>query len=222
MLYIASNQDPNTFQNLPFSNVTSYDIEIDFMSAKKRIQGLMEENCFSNAIKENKFLNSMHDNGDIQCHYYDSQEFISLNLNKPENLNVFLLNISSLPKHAGELVCFLNSLETSFNVIVLNEIGQVNLERMNNLFEGYTFIFEPPASNIRGGVGMYVSNGLLNVIRKPDIEIKRSCGCALCEFESVCIYFDFFNEPFALLSMYRHPRGNKSHFTVDLEESLNS
>ena len=136
-------------------------------------------------------------------------------------MKVFLLNISSLPKHAGELVCFLNSLETSFNVIVLNEIGKINLDTMNNLFEGYSFIFEPPASNMRGGVGMYVSNSLLNMVRKPEIEIKRSCGCALCEFESVCIYFDFFSEPIALLSVYRHPRGNKSHFTEDLEESLN-
>ena len=181
----------------------------------------MEENCFSSAVKENKFLNSIHEQNTVQCNYYDSQEFVSLRLNQPNYLNIFFLNISSLPKHGGELVCFLNSLETTFHVIVLNEIGRLNLPSMQNLIEGYTFFFEPPDSNAKGGVGIYINNCLMNVVRKPDIEFKKTCGCAICEIESMCINFDFYNQQFTLLSVYRHPRGNKCHFTEDLEKSLN-
>ena len=157
----------------------------------------MKENCFSNAIKDNEYLRSMHDNDVIQCSYFDSQEFISLNVNQPNNLNIFLLNISSLPKHGGELVCFLNSMQTTFHIIVLNEIGKNNLSMMENLIEGYTFFYEPPISNLRGGVGIYINDELSNVVRKSDIEFERSCGCALCEVECLCIYFDICCEPFA-------------------------
>ena len=211
-----SNPNENLLSILPFPSLTAYDIEQDSLTAKKRIQELMVENCFSTAMKENRFLNSMHGNDPIPCSYYDYQEFISLNLNKPENLNTCVLNISSLPKHGGELVCFINALETTFHVIVLVEIGKNNLNTMHNLFEGYTFFFEPPVSNLKGGVGMYVTNSLINVVRNPDIEVIRTCACALCEIESLCINFEFYNQPYTLLGVYRHPRGNKSHFTQDL------
>ena len=99
--------------------MTDYEVEIEFLSAKRRIQGLMEENCFLDAIKERGFLDSIHNSNSTACRYYDIQEFISLGSNQPENLNIFLLNISSLSKHHGNLVCFLNSLETHFQIIVL-------------------------------------------------------------------------------------------------------
>ena len=107
--------------------MTDYDIEIEFLSAKKRIEGLMKENCFANALKENEYLNSINQHDTVPHFYYDVQEFISLDINQPENLNIFLLNISSLPKHAGDLVCLLNSLEAKCHIIVLNENGRSNI-----------------------------------------------------------------------------------------------
>ena len=57
------------------------------------------------------------------CQYFDEDEFINKNRTGEEFLNVFYLNIRSLPKHGCELLHFLKSLKTKFEVIVLTEIG---------------------------------------------------------------------------------------------------
>ena len=155
---------------MPFANLTDYELEKEFETTKNYFLSLMEENCFHTVIKENNFLNKMDGQDSIPCKYYDNDEFISLNLNNHQFLNIFSLNISSLPKHAGELACFLCSLETTFDIIVLCETGKCNITMFENLFPGFTLYYNLPESNIRGGVGIYISNRLGNVVRKTEIE----------------------------------------------------
>ena len=50
-----------------------------------------------------------------------------------QHLNIFSMNIRGLPKHGGELLVFLQSLETKFDVIVLTEIGDHNIGTVEHL-----------------------------------------------------------------------------------------
>ena len=54
-----------------------------------------------------------------------------------EYLNIFSLNIKSLPKHGGELLHFLKDLNTRLDVIVLAEIGSKNILVVDKLIPDY-------------------------------------------------------------------------------------
>ena len=79
------------------------------------------------------------------------------------HLNIFCLNIRSLPWHAGEIVVFLKLLQTNFDVIVLTEIGARNITTVEHLFDDYQFMYTLPKTNMYGGVGLYLSNAIINV-----------------------------------------------------------
>lgn len=206
---------------MPFAKLTDFELEQELQSTKNYFLSLMEENNFHTVVKENKFYNEMNERDDILCKYYDTEEFTSLKLGQSQSLNIFSLNIRSLPKHAGELSCFLNSLETKFDIIVLNEIGRCDSSIIDNIFMGYTLHVDLPMDNMKGGVGIYISNRLGNVTRNTDFEFVKSCECALCEVESVFLIFNWFDIQFNILSVYRHPRGNKNHFIDDLNIAIN-
>ena len=160
-------------------------------------------------------------NQEIQeCKYYDIEDFTKLNLNNREHLNIFSLNISSLPKHRGELVCFINSLETEFDIIILSEIGKRNLSTVENLFHGYSSFFNPPVNNNKGGVCVFINNKLGRTARNFEFEFTKTCECATCEVESLCLTFQMFDLNFCVYAVYRHPKGNKKHFIKDLKLSL--
>ena len=155
-----------------------------------------------------------------KCKHYDVEDFVSLNIKEKDSLNIFSLNIRSLPRHAGELVVFLKSLDTEFDIIVLSEIGRYNLSTVENLFDGYSAYFEPPMSNPKGGIGFFISHKLGNIVRDVDVEFIKTCNCSLCETECVCLSFKCCDISYNVLGIYRHPRGNKSHFLKDVESSL--
>ena len=66
------------------------------------------------------------------------------------------MNTRSLPKHSGELKCFINVLGNEFDMIVLTEIGSRNVSTVEQLFEGYVFFYVTPDVNFYGGVGIYI------------------------------------------------------------------
>ena len=210
----------NLLCHMPFYQLTDYALQIEFETTKNYILSLMKENGFNEIVKENKILNSMNSQNAIPCMYYDAEEFVALNRNGKEFLNIFSLNISSLPKHASELTCYLYTLETTFDIIVLSEIGKTNIDSMTNLFKGFDLYFDSPSSNTKGGVGIFVSHRLGKVTHRNDLEITKSCNCVKCEIESVCVTFTCYDIHFIILGLYRHPRGNKRHFIKDLENTL--
>ena len=131
----------NPLSHMPFSSLTDFELNKEFESIKNYMLSLMKENGFYSLVKENEFLNTMNSEDTLPCRYYDVDEFTALNINEKKYLNIFSLNISSLPKHGTELACYLHTLETTFDVIVLCEIGKKNLDSMKNLFKGYTPFF---------------------------------------------------------------------------------
>ena len=76
-------------------------------------------------VKGNKYEELFNPNQNFSCQYYTEDEFIIKNRNGDDFLNIFSLNIRSLPKHGGELLNFLGSLKTDFHVIILTEIGWI-------------------------------------------------------------------------------------------------
>ena len=111
-------------------------------------------------IKEHKLSDILNPDETIPCEYFDEESFIKLNRNRQNCLNIFSLNIVSLPKHGGELLNFLNLLETNFKIIVLSEIVARNIPIMEHLIPGYSFHYVLPQGNNYGGVGIYLASSI--------------------------------------------------------------
>ena len=104
----------------------------------------MKNDDFQTSIKENKYEQLFNPNQNYSCQYYNENEFIIKNRNGDNFLNVFLLNIRSLPKNGGDLLNFLGNLKTEFRIIILTEIGSRNLTVVEKLFPNYTFFIKFP------------------------------------------------------------------------------
>ena len=146
----------NLLDALPFKNLVDYDLELLFEDSKTRIQKLMTDHRLTEYIKEQKLSKLFNSKDYTSCKYYDEDEFIRLGNNS--HLNVFCLNVRSLPKHIGELANFINSLKNEIHVIVLTEIGSRNLSLAENLLPSYHSLkYVIPEKNLKGGVGIYLS-----------------------------------------------------------------
>ena len=140
--------------------------------------------------------------------------------NAPAFLNILSLNIRSLPRHGGELLNLLNVFGTHFHVIVLSEIGARNLSVVQHLIPNYTFYYTIPESNNFGGVGMFLSDELLDISIIDEYTIMKTCRCIRCDFESLFVTFTYNNATYTVGGIYRHPNGNVHHFVTDLEHSI--
>ena len=148
-------------------------------------------------------------------------QIIIKNRNGDDFLNIFSLNIRSLPKHGGELLNFLGSLKTDFHVIILTEIGSRNLTVVEKCFQTILFFIKFP-KKIIGGVGIYVHSSLSNIGLLDETDIVLDCDCVKCEVESLCVEFMFNGAMYTVGGIYRHPNGNVSHFVSALECALHT
>ena len=96
-------------------------------------------------LKENKYEQIFSPSNMTACQYFDEDEFIKKNRKSDKCLNIFALNIRSIPKHSGELLDFLKDLHTKFDVIVLTEIGSLNISVVAKLILDYNFPYVLPA-----------------------------------------------------------------------------
>ena len=212
-----SSENNNFLNVMPFYNLTDYNMINEFVSAKQKIKQLMEYNGLDQFMKKMRIDELFNYDENIECHYYDEDMMKKLCINGPESLNVFSLNVRSLPKHGGELLCLLDSLEARFQLIILTEIGARNLGLVENLIPGHTLLHVIPKSNMKGGVGIYCSNDLIDLSREDELVISKTCKCDVCDFESLVVNFNFGGKPYTVVGIYRHPNGNVSHFVHDLE-----
>ena len=68
------------------------------------------------------------------------------------DISVFHLNVRSLNKNSNDLYNFLTTLDLAFDVLVLSEIWNHNLELYSNLFAGYVFHYDCCATSHIGGI----------------------------------------------------------------------
>ena len=160
---MSTNDARDLFSHLPFENTSNYDIESEFRSAKFRITQLMNDHRLDKFLEEHYLSSLFEPNSNNLCNYHDEDSFGKLKKADPSHLNIFCMNIRSLPRHAGELVVFLESLQTNFDVIVLTEIGARNISTVEHLLDDYEFLYTLPKSNMYGGVGLYLSKDVTNV-----------------------------------------------------------
>ena len=104
------------------------------------------------------------------------------------------MNIRSLPKHYGELLCMLSVLETRFDVIILTEIGARSISTAQNRMNEYTFYHVIPENNFYEGVGIYVHSSIVDVCVIDKLKIGKSCHCPRCENESIFQKFTYWKK----------------------------
>ena len=71
-----------------------------------------------------------------------------------------------------------------------------------------------------GGVGIYVSSNIDNVLVLDNIAVEKTCLCPKCEIEFLFINFSYMHENYVIGVIYRHPNGIVNHFVNDLENTL--
>ena len=205
------NHEDNILNGLPFHSIVDYDVETNFESSKRRIQRLMEDHRILNFIKQYNLNRDLEFDDLQQCSYHDEESFNKLSISS-KSINIFSLNIRSLPGHGGQLLNFLNLLDCRFDILILTEIGSRNISVVETLLPGYAFHHVTPINNMYGGIGIYVSNDVENFSVLHDLSLTKDCNCVKCNFESLCIDFSLYGNNFTVLGVYNHPGGNLSHF----------
>ena len=207
--------------SMPFYECTDYEITEIFQSCRQKIKIAFEDRKIDKIIKSSGDLLSSHNNLIVKCKYYDDDETHRIiKNNEISTLKTYAFNVRSLSKNSGKLLAFLSNLPT-FDLLVLTEIGTWNIEVAVNHFSNYTYNYVLPKQNTHGGVGIFLNNTVKNISFKESI-LNRTCKCTKCDFESMLVEFDYANTEYKAIGVYRHPNGNVNHFTVDLENAINS
>ena len=206
---------------LPFYTLTDYNVEREFINTSRRFENLINNEKFECLLKENKYDQIFSPSNMTPWQYLDEDEFIKKNRKSDECLNIFALNIRSLPKHGGEQLYFLKNLHTKFYVIVLTAIGSKNISVVEKLIPDYNFHYVLPAKK--------------QMWRRWYLHLKfiDQCYCKgwyqarhfmwlrkMWDRMSVHRILFFRCTTYIVGGIYRHPNGNVSHFISDFEAVL--
>ena len=160
---MSRNDTKELFSHLPFLIQLIMILKNEFSSAKFRISQLLNDHRLDKFFEEH-YLSSLFDpNAKTLCNHYDEGSYGDLKRDAPSHLNIFCLNIRSLPRHAGEFVVFLKWPQINFDVIALTEIGARNMSTVEHLFDDNEFLYTLPKSNMYGKVRLYLSKAITNV-----------------------------------------------------------
>ena len=207
---------------MPFRSVVDYDVEDMFISGKKRVQQLMNDHGIIDYIKEHSLSKLLDIENFSSCNYFDEEQFNKLNQVSNAHLNVFSMNIRSLPLHGAELKIYLSMLKYKFHVIVLTEIGSKNISTVENLLPDFWFEYVIPHNSTKGGVGIYITKDILQeqYTVKEDMKLNKTCTCIQCKIESLFIQIKYNDIEYLIAGVYRHPNGIVSHFNETLNDML--
>ena len=187
---------------LPYYSLSNCDLSLELFGSRNYCD--VEENSpIKKLVKSNDYLNNM------EFDYFTGLQCKSLS-NRVINqlgLCLFHVNVRSLNANYRKLIEFLTASELNFDVIVLSEIWNVNLNWFANLFVGYEFLYNVPCSSKCGGVAMFVKSSLC-----PTVRHDLSCVNSNCESLWVIVYFS--NVNYAIGGFYRHPNTPISEFIV--------
>ena len=197
---------------LPFFGLT----DIEFINVCAHEKALVHELLEMNNINKYVLEHTIGDSN-FGFEYYGEDKFNSQvpKENKIE-LSVFHLNIRSLNHNHQKLILYLESLNVSFDVIVLSEIWSYNVPYYANIMNGYTFIYELPTCGNVGGIAMYVRSDLdftmLNKYNVPQLSKNN--------VENIWIKIRKEHKTYIVGGIYRHPNGDIKEFSDVLEKTL--
>ena len=129
---------------------------------------------------------------------------------------VIHLNIRSLNCNHRALVYFLELLAIKFDVVILSEVWNINLDFYQNILDGYTFYHEVPKDSHVGGIGMYVKNTFTHQER-PEFKLSSSVQN---RHENIWYEISADGIKYIIGAIYRHPNQNIKDFSLEMERVL--
>ena len=208
--------DDSTLSEMPFYNISTHELVEHLLFLTDGIKNDICQNTYFHSdivsTSNNELLKQM------EFSYCTDSEFNKL-VDKIENkieLSVFHLNIRSLNKNHSGLCHFLQLLDLDFDVLVLSEIWNYNLEFYTSILKNYTFYYAVPDGTNIGGVGMFVKNTFscneLLELNIPSHKASRTESLWLEISNSKCKYI--------VGGIYRHPNHDINDFCLLLEKSM--
>ena len=153
----------------------------------------------------------------IDCKYYTIDTFNNKKLKTSQYFSILHLNIHSIAFHIDELRLTLQLIKTPFDFICLTEskIQVDQIVKVNIDIDGYQSPIGTPTEATKGGVLIYVKNGI-NFFPRPDLDIYKSR-----ELES--FFIENLNpkgKNTIIGTMYRHPCMDQNLFLDDFVKPL--
>ena len=176
-------------------------------------------NKLNTAINNNAFdLDTDHDayDGDhiptINCQYYDVEEFSDCNFNPSKNFSILHYNIHSIQLHIEEFRVALQMLNFPFDIICISE-SKIHKDcdpLIDISLHGYQAPIGTPTESTKGGVLIYIKNGL-NFKPRDDLNMYKKSQLESCFVE--IINNNDSNDIVGVI--YRHPSMNPTEFMED-------
>ena len=164
---------------------------------------------FNDFISSNRGLDDNNFSSNINCKYFDIDEFCAANFNQNTPFSLLHMNISSLSAHLDELDTMLTLLNQEFSIIGISETRiKKDFQLPTNInIEGYS-IEQTPTEASCGGTLLYINNNL-NYKLRDDLIMYNSKS-----LESIFIEVIYQNKPNAIIGcIYKHPCMKIDEFT---------
>ena len=84
----------NYAEIMPFYSLTDFNVENEFISTKRKLENLMNNEKFENFLKDNKYEQILNPSNVTPCEYFDEEEFSKKNIGKVTNVWIFFHSIS--------------------------------------------------------------------------------------------------------------------------------
>ena len=111
------------------------------------------------------------------------------------------MNIRSLNSNQSGLLQLLHCIDNDFDIIILSEIWNTNLDFYSNLLKGYTLYYDLPQNSNCGGLGMFILDKNKAKLR-PDLSLQNSPQNRL---ENIWVEIIKNNTNYIVGGIYRHP-----------------
>lgn len=150
--------EDNDLSVMPFYDISTYELISDLFFKTETVRN----DIYQNTTFYNSIISSS--NNDIlrqlNFSYSTDREFNNLvhDVNGKIELSLFHMNIRSLNKNHRGLSYFMQLIDIDFDVIVLSEIWNYNLEFYSNIFKNYNFHYVVPEGSKIGGVGIFIKH----------------------------------------------------------------
>ena len=219
-------------ENLPFSSLSDKNFNI---AVVKGINYLYDEietelspltnaqinkiNRFKEAFVHKNTLDDDENSEEVsppECNYYSIDEFTESKFQK-KAFSVLHLNIHSIERHIDELRTVLLLLNYQFDIIAISEskLKKGVAPTVNIEIDGYASPMSCPSEACKGGVLLYVINGI-NAIPRPDLEIYSPKN-----LESIFVEIVNNSSQNDLIGViYKHPLLDKKSFNEIYLQSL--
>lgn len=203
----------NVLTYMPFYNLSDFQVQMEFETCKTRLTNLMYETGFTRVMQhiDSQYI--------FNCKYYDIDDYNAI-VREKTLIKIIHMNVRMLARNNVKVATFLNLFIRPFDIVILSEIGREGYRYLGAVSDTYSYHYDTPKANSYGGVAVMINKDTCSGIERIDLKLKQTCTCADCQFENVWTEVTFGNTSLIVGGIYRHPKGNVSHFINDLDTTL--